>query len=78
MKEVKYVVSNNYQLLKHDVKKFLKGLCYAALGAGAAWALKYFEAVDFGDYQVFAGAAISSATHLLHKWVGFTEYKELP
>lgn len=68
------VVSGRGRLVLVDVKKFLKGLCYAVIGAAGAYALTYLEATNFGEYQVFATPVISFAAHLLHKFFGKSVY----
>mgnify|MGYP001590455594 CR=1 FL=1 len=68
------VKSARYQLIKHEAWKIFKGFCYAALGSGLAWLLQYFQAVDFGNYQVFASAVISVLALTIHKFFSTTEY----
>ena len=68
------IVSNKGYLLKLELRKILKGFCYAAIGAGLGWFLQYLQAVDAGQYQVFVSMGISVLSVVLHKLFSKTEY----
>ena len=74
MKKANNVISEKWKLIWPDVKRALRGLAYAAIGAVAAFALSYIQVFDFGVYQPFMAMPISFLANILNKLITRAEY----
>jgi len=71
---IKTIISDNWNLVKQDVYKILKGAMIAAVGAFCTFILSNVGSIDFGVYTPFISGAISVLFNTILKLVSTTTY----